>query len=181
MPKLTETQSLILSRASQRDDRTALPLPGRLRGAAAKKVVTPLIEGGLLTEVDADPRKRGALWRQRQDGSFAMLAITDAGLKAIGVEIDPPRPEPVSRPAPECPAQRKGTKQALLIEMLRAKDGATLDEIVAATSWKKRPRSCARRWAKKLIGRPNLDKPEPKKLISRKGAEPQRKRMQRKT
>ncbi len=137
MPELTDTQILILSRASQRDDRIALPLPGRLRGAAARKVVAPLIECGLLTEVDADPRKRGALWRQRQDGSFATLAITDAGLEAIGVEIDPPRPEPVSDPAPERPARRKGTKQAMLIEMLRTTDGATLDEIVAATGWKK--------------------------------------------
>ncbi len=110
MPKLADTQSLILSRASQRDDLVALPLPSRLRGAAAKKVVAPLIERGLLAEVDADPRKRGALWRQRQDGSFATLAITDAGLAAIGIEIDPPRPEPVADPVPERPAQRKGTK-----------------------------------------------------------------------
>ena len=137
MPKLTDTQALILSRASQRDDRIALPLPSRLRGAAARKVVAPLIERGLLVEIDADPRKRGALWRQRQDGSFATLAITDAGLKAIGIEIDPPRPEPVADPVPKPQAQRKGTKQAKLIEMLRTKDGATLDEIVATTGWLK--------------------------------------------
>ncbi len=137
MPKLTDTQSLILSRASQRDDRIALPLPGRLRGAAAKKVVVPLIKRGLLAEIDADPRKRGALWRQRQDGTFATLAITDAGLDTIGIEIDPRRPEPVFDPAPERPAQRKGTKQAMLIEMLRTKDGATLDEITSATGWLK--------------------------------------------
>ena len=30
---------------------------------------------------------------------------------------------------------RAGTKQAMLIEMLRAPDGATIDEIVAATGW----------------------------------------------
>ena len=137
MPKLTDTQSLILTRASQRDDRIALPLPGRLRGAAAKKVVAPLIKRGFLTEVDADPRKRGALWRQRQDGTFATLAITDAGLEAIGIDIDPPRPEPVADPALKTPAQRRNTKQAMLIEMLRAKDGATLDEIAAATGWLK--------------------------------------------
>lgn len=137
MPELSDTQILILSRAPQHDDRIALPLPGRLRGAAAKKVVAPLIERGLLTEVDADPRKRGALWRQRQDGGFATLAITDAGLEAIGIEIAPPNPERAADLTPERPAQRRGTKQALLIEMLRTKDGATLDEIVAATGWKK--------------------------------------------
>ena len=37
---------------------------------------------------------------------------------------------------PTAPIQRrKGTKQEILIEMLRAEDGATIDEIVAATGW----------------------------------------------
>lgn len=30
---------------------------------------------------------------------------------------------------------RTGTKQAMLIEMLRSPDGATIEEIVAATGW----------------------------------------------
>jgi hypothetical protein len=38
MPKLTDTQSLILSRASTRPGNLALPLPDGLHGAAAKKV-----------------------------------------------------------------------------------------------------------------------------------------------
>jgi predicted ArsR family transcriptional regulator len=43
-------------------------------------------------------------------------------------------------PAPQqdltAPTQRKGTKQAQLIAMLRANDGATIDEIVAALGWR---------------------------------------------
>jgi len=99
MSKLTETQTLILSRASQRGDRIALPLP--------------------------DP------WRKTGDGHGTTLVITDAGLEAIGVEIETPQPDPEqTKPKP-----RKGTKQAMLIEMLQAPDGATIAEIATATNW----------------------------------------------
>ena len=39
------------------------------------------------------------------------------------------------KPAPTTRKPRAGTKQAKLIEMLRAEGGATIDEIVAATGW----------------------------------------------
>ena len=39
--------------------------------------------------------------------------------------------------APQPATQRPGTKQAALIAMLRTPEGATLDEIVAATGWQK--------------------------------------------
>ncbi|WP_028031314.1 DUF3489 domain-containing protein, partial [Gemmobacter nectariphilus] len=39
-------------------------------------------------------------------------------------------------PAPKARTPRPGTKQAKLIEMLRAEGGATIDEIAEATSWK---------------------------------------------
>ena len=38
-------------------------------------------------------------------------------------------------PAPKARTPRTGTKQAKLIEMLRAEGGATIDEIVEATGW----------------------------------------------
>src|SRR5690606_6332053 len=41
------------------------------------------------------------------------------------------------KPAPTTRNPREGTKQAKLIEMLRADGGATIDEIVAATGWQK--------------------------------------------
>ncbi len=126
MNQLTETQTLILSRASQQDDRIALPLPDRLRGGAANKVIVPLIKRGLLDEVEADIRKGEPTWRKTGDGHGTTLVITDAGLEAIGVEIEAPQPKPKTR---------TGTKQALLIEMLEAPDGATIAEIAAATNW----------------------------------------------
>jgi hypothetical protein len=131
MSKLTETQTLILSRASQQDDRIALPLPDRLRGGAANKVIVPLIKRGLLDEVEADIRNSEPMWRKTGDGHGTTLVITDAGLTAIGVEAETPQTEPTqAKPKP-----RAGTKQAMLIEMLEAPDGATIAEIAKATKW----------------------------------------------
>jgi len=131
MSKLTDTQTLILSRASQQDDRIALPLPDRLRGGAANKVIVPLIQKGFLDEVEADIRKNEPTWRKTGEGHGTTLVITDAGLEAIGVEMETPQPDP----AQAKPKPRTGTKQALLIEMLEAPDGASIAEIAKATKW----------------------------------------------
>ena len=131
MSKLTETQTLILSRASQQADRIALPLPDRLRGGAANKVIVPLIKRGLLDEVEADIRNGEPTWRKTGDGHGTTLVITDAGLEAIGVEPKTPQPDL----AQAKPIPRTGTKQALLIEMLEAPDGATIAEIAKALNW----------------------------------------------
>lgn len=131
MTKLTETQTLILSRASRQADRIALPLPDRLRGGAANNVIVPLIKRGLLDEVDADIRKGEATWRKTGDGHGTTLVITDVGLEAVGVKLDAPQPKQ-AQPKPKL---RAGTKQAMLIEMLRAPEGATIAEITKATAW----------------------------------------------
>ena len=136
MTKLTETQTLILSRASQQDDRIALPLPDRLRGGAANKVIVPLIKRGLLDEVEADLRKGEPTWRKTGDGHGITLVITGAGLEAVGAV--PVAPEPEQEPLfPDVGKKvlRTGTKQAMLIEMLEAPDGASIAEIAKATNW----------------------------------------------
>jgi hypothetical protein len=53
-PKLTDTQLIILSSASQRDDALTV-LPEKLKGGAAKKAVTRLLDHGLLKEVRVKP------------------------------------------------------------------------------------------------------------------------------
>jgi hypothetical protein len=155
MTKLTDTQRIILSAASQRTDHLALPLPKSLKGGAVIKVIKPLIEKGLLEEVDANRKLGDPVWRETGDGHGVTLIITDAGLEAIAVESDtapqaatrgeetdeaPTAPaEASSQPAPTAaPRERKireGTKQALVIEMLRRPEGATIAEIVEATAW----------------------------------------------
>ena len=80
MARLTDTQLIILSAASQREDR-GVELPANVKGEAARKVVDKLIRAGLLEEVHAG----GSLpvWR-RDDSSGAMaLRITKTGLAAI--------------------------------------------------------------------------------------------------
>jgi Protein of unknown function (DUF3489) len=115
MSTLTDTQLIILSAASQRDDRR-VELPTSIKGHTARKVVAKLMGAGLLEEVHA----RGSLpvWR-RDDNSGAMaLRITKSGLEAIGIEdvaVAAPqgtsvRPTPahaVETPAPEAIASRK--------------------------------------------------------------------------
>ncbi len=152
MTQLSDTQALILSAAAQRPERIALPLPESLRGGAAAKVVGAMIAKGLLQEVDADLRKGEPMWRETGDGHGTTLVATDAGLAAIGIEPEDANTAPAGatdapseEPSPNTPTEpeaapksrtpREGTKQATLIAMLRAPEGATIEEIMAATSW----------------------------------------------
>src|SRR5258707_2814647 len=83
MARLTDTQLVILSAASQRDDR-GVELPANVKGDAARKVVDKLIRAGLLEKV----RAGGSLpvWRRDDDSGAMALRITKTGLKAIDVE-----------------------------------------------------------------------------------------------
>ncbi len=155
MTRLTDTQLLILSAAARNNDGNVLPLPGSLRGGAATKVVGALFSRWLVAEhvtegiTEADPALN-RIWRNDDEGRAVVLRITEAGLAAIGVEPDagdsateaarggPSAGESKEvaaegSAAPEAPRTRAGTKQAKLVAMLR--EGATTDEMVAATGW----------------------------------------------
>ena len=152
MTQLSDTQALILSAAAQRPEHIALPLPESLRGGAAAKVVGAMLTKGLIEEIDADMRKGEPVWRETGDGHGVTLVATDAGLAAIGIETEDANTGPVGaddapsdapatdtptepKAAPKTRTPREGTKQATLIAMLCAPDGATIDEIIAATGW----------------------------------------------
>ncbi|MEM5472918.1 DUF3489 domain-containing protein [Hoeflea sp. AS60] len=143
MTQLSDTQALTLSAAAQRPEHIALPLPESLRGGAAAKVVGAMLAKGFLEEVDADMRKGEPVWRETGDGHGVTLVATDAGLAAIGIEPENANTASVGAPdtpteteaAPKARTPREGTKQATLIAMLRAPDGATIEEIMAATNW----------------------------------------------
>lgn len=147
MTKLSDTQAIILAAAAQRGDRNFLPLPGSLRGGAAVKVVGALLARGLAAEIVANSRTKAdtalnRFWRNDAEGRAILLRITDAGLAAIGIEPEDANcvpagamDTPTEEPAPKTRAPREGTKQATLIAMLRAPDGATIEEIMAATGW----------------------------------------------
>jgi hypothetical protein len=106
--KLTDTQLIVLNKAAQRSTMLALPLPANLKGGAAHKVVKPLIERGLLEEIDANVRAGEIVWRETSSGHGLTLAITEAGLAAIGIG---PESEPKSKASPK-PAASKTPKTA---------------------------------------------------------------------
>ena len=135
MTKLTDTQAIILSAAANRQNHVALPLPDSLRGGAAAKVVGAMLAKGFLEEVEADMRNGEPVWREIGDGHGVTLIATNTGLAAIGIETDRSEAKPTEDAAPKTRTPREGTKQAKLIAMLRAKSGATIEEIVAATGW----------------------------------------------
>lgn len=141
MPKLTDTQSIILSAGAQRPDNLAMPLPKGLHGAAAKKVVSMMIGRGWLEEVDANLRKGEPLLRETGDGHGTTLVVTDAGLLAIGIEpavvktMAAIRTHAAQPPASKPPIPRAGTKQAQIITLLQRPEGATIAEIAVATGW----------------------------------------------
>jgi Protein of unknown function (DUF3489) len=168
MTKLSDTQAVILSAASQRADGAVLPLPEtlKIKGGAVNKVLGSLKAKGL---IDHQGTPRG--------DDPPPLRITRAGLEAIGVETEDDAPEGATpantgatsadagvqatgAPAPateadraatsakgkgktkatetasaDKPTPRAGTKQAQMIEMLKRPEGATVEQIAAATGW----------------------------------------------
>jgi hypothetical protein len=155
MPKFTDTQSIILSRAATRPDNLAMPLPEGLAGAAAKMAVAKMIERGWLEEVEANLRRGEPLWRETGDGHGTTLIATEAGLAAIGIESVvattmtnlrkaklelalAPKKAPETSPDAETPktvAIRAGTKQAQIIALLQRPEGASISEIANMTGW----------------------------------------------
>jgi DNA-binding MarR family transcriptional regulator len=163
VPRLTDTQLVILSAAAKRDDGAVLPLPTslKLKGGAATSLLKSLLKRGLVAE---RPASSGApLWREDKDGQRVALVLTDAGRAAIGLETaeqaqvegaaaktgsgkDSSRgdsnrstkPKTKSKRTSKTPspaATRPGTKQALLLDLLQRKQGATIAEAVKATGW----------------------------------------------
>ncbi len=148
---ITDIQLVILSAAAQREGGEVLPLPSslKIKGSAVTKTLEGLRKRGLLEEQPAAPNAEA--WRETEDGRRMMLVITEAGLRAIGggKESAAKKPQPKKRRAhttqkptaprskgkTPSPAVRPGTKQALLIDLLKRKNGAAIDEAVEATGW----------------------------------------------
>ena len=121
--KLTDTQSAVLTAAAARTDGAIRPLPSHLRGGAIAKVCDALKAKGLVVAMG--------------QGGDERLVISDAGREALGLPIgSPPIAEPQSTTVrSEGGKPRTNTKQARLIAMLEAPEGASVDEIVTAFSW----------------------------------------------
>ena len=145
--KLTDAQLVMMSAAAQRKDR-CLSAPSTIKGAALSKVSAKLAKLGFAREIEAKP---GApIWRRDDAGQGYALKLT-AGLKAIAVDegsqdpIEPgeaPQPQAKNGASPDegglparVAAPRDGSKLALVIELLRRADGATIIDLTQATGW----------------------------------------------
>jgi len=157
MAKLTDTQLVVLSKAAQRKDGAAI-VPKGLTKAPAAKVAASLINRKLMREIRA---KEGMpVWRRDEQGRDYALVILRAGQDAIGVgegnvEVEPSdaasalanhsigsrkaksqKADALSSARSEAAGSpRAGSKQARVIDMLRRKDGAAIEELTAATQW----------------------------------------------
>ena len=124
-----------------------------MKGAVVSKAGAKLVKLGFAREIHAKPGK--PLWRRDETGRSFALKLTAAGLKAIAVDerpqdaIEPGEasqpqlfPEAkndvslddVGRRAPTA-APRDGSKLALMIDLLRRADGATIVALTQATGW----------------------------------------------
>ena len=155
--KLTDTQTIILSVAAGRDDGSIHPLPKTLKGGAATKVTQALLRKGLIAEAPGRedwPGRRDPYFAITAEGALAInvepaecphLANTGAQAADGGQETAPAtKPRPKAKKATTgrhgatgAAKARTGTKQALMIEMLRRPEGATVDQIMDATGWQR--------------------------------------------
>ena len=131
MTDLTDTQSLILGTACARENGLIFPVTANLKGGAVGNICKSHLKRGLIEEIRAaDP---DTVWRHGEAGSLTLRA-TPLAYSALGLGTAEGAAHSV-QPDPTPPTQRQGTKQAQLIAMLRAPEGATIEEIVTATGW----------------------------------------------
>ena len=150
---LTDTHLVLLS-AAARQELQLLFRPDKLSDQAARKLAGRLVSAGLAEEVGVKPNQPH--WSVNEVGDAVGLRITAAGLAAIGLEgesaglvahSEPPDAGSISgdaagaedrglAPVPQSlPHPRPGSKQALVIGLLRRESGATVEALMAATGW----------------------------------------------
>lgn len=129
MPKLNDTQLVLLSAAAQRDNLSLYPLPETLSpGASVTKAIKTLIDKALAEERETSDT--AAVHRTDSDLRYGLFA-TAAGLAAIGVGDEAGQGEIAAPPVkPE-----RQTKTNTVMALLDRDKGATLAELIEATDW----------------------------------------------
>jgi len=132
MTRLSDTHSVILSAAAARANRALLPVPQSIRakGKALERSLGALLKRGFAEERAA--RRTDEMWRHGEDGRAVGLVATAKGLAAIGIEE---LAGGQGSDAPTEKAPRPRGKLETVLSAIEADAGATLEELVAATTW----------------------------------------------
>lgn len=128
--KLNDTKRTILAGAASRTDLKVLPVPETIKVSEAMvdKMLRELLGAGLVAEAAA--LGHDVVWREADDVSRLTLVVTDAGLAAIGIE---PGIAPTESAGAAPPST--ASKQDAVVGLLRRQEGASIEEMMAATSW----------------------------------------------
>ena len=131
--QLSDAQAVILSTACAREDGAVFPVTASLKGGAVGNVCKSLLKRGLIEEIPATDHT--TVWRHDEERGPMTLRSTQLAHTTLGVSEDQEDSRPATEDAPQPVRRRNGTKQEALIEMLRAPDGATIEEIATALEW----------------------------------------------
>ena len=142
MPKLSDTQAVLLAAAAARADLSVLPAPEtlKLKGAALERTLQALLDRGLIAEAPLTGRDATSTWADPvvDAGERKRLVITAAGLDAIGVESQrcggtDALATPLADSEPH--GARPGGKLGTLLDAVSRPEGATLEDLSAAAGW----------------------------------------------
>ena len=131
MPRLSDTQAVLLAAAAARRECSVLPPPDtiRLKGAALDRTLRALVTRGLIAEA-----------AKRSKWASNRLVVTPSGLEAISVETAEPVREVLvaasdreKQTSPEG-SQRPGGKLGVLLEAVARPEGATRSAIAHHSS-----------------------------------------------
>ncbi len=114
--QLTNTQRTLLEAAAKHPQKKLAVFPDNLKGGARIKVLTALLNAQL---IEASTEEAG------------VFVATNTGLQEIGITIQSTTPSPMQAPR----TKRGGTKQAVLIDLLKRPEGVTLTQMTEATGW----------------------------------------------
>ncbi len=131
--QLSDTQAVILSAACARDDGLIFPITAKIKGGAVGNVCKSLLKRGLIEEIQAVDLN--TVWRHDEELGSITLRATPLAYSALGItEAKEEAPTRASHTSPKI-ERSKGGKQAMLIEMLKRSEGATIQQVVDATGW----------------------------------------------
>ena len=133
--QLTNTQTIILSAACVRENSLIFPVTTDIKGGPVGNSLKSMLKRGLIEEIRASDHN--TVWRHDEDLGPVTLKATPLAYSALGIGSDEDSvPEQPHGVLPQANSLRKSTKQALLINLRKRPEGATIAEIADATCWK---------------------------------------------